>query len=172
MTPLTVHIVWITGGIGVNLKDDPLLPLFGQPSRVHRFLVEPKREPAAIAEEVACKVIALKEKAECHVVIVIDAFLEPEYDGVRGGIWAPERGEAGTTLDMCPAEALLSVELMWLLLPRIRRHASILVSTDGITVDPSQQYGLDAAFGTGQSAGVYGWDSNSAVLAALSKWAM
>ena len=152
--------------------EDPVLKQL-QPSGCSSILAGPEIPLENIVGDICESARKAVEQSDSCVVI-IEAFLDPDNEGVRqGDIWDPpvdkiqelfkRRLSSGLRASTC----LKSLNIMWSIWERIPGKVKIFVTTDGIPLTSRAKRALDISFSAGKACRVYNWDCSNAWLSDL-----
>jgi hypothetical protein len=115
------------------------------------------------------ELISQTDDAEAAIVMVIlDAFVGTAPGRFEGGTrWSGNSPEADTLLHLTEddwegkGQALLSLRLVWKVWAAFGERIRILVTTNGVKVDPETRYAFAQAFGEGRICRLYDWRASA-----------
>lgn len=159
-------ILWVTAPCNPSIYEDPLVGMLAGQVRIKEIEVSQGDGIDDMLRKIKVELAPKgKERMAPSVAILIDAFLRPKEEGIEGEEWIVSTEEVQQLLRVKETKALLSLQLMWALRSRLSTKIPVLISTNGIALDPEKDYMLSSAFMSGRLSMVYGWDSHPELLA-------
>lgn len=158
-----MRTVYITRPNKRLLDNDPVLARCGFLS-VQVLEVEGLGAEAQVLMNLKALVPQTDETHAAVMVVILDAFVGTEPGRFEGGTtWGHSKSEVDTLLQLTEDDwegkgcSLLSLRLAWRAWATFGERIRILVTTNGVKIDPRARFALAQAFGEGMICRLYDW---------------
>jgi hypothetical protein len=159
--------VYVTRPDRKLLERDPLLAKVGV-SPVCIVEVSERDPESRVLTKLRDLISPADDAGTAIVLVILDAFLGTEPGRFEGGTrWSRDWPEPDTLLALTEddwegkGQALLSLRLVWKVWATFGERIRILVTTNGVKVDPETRYAFAQAFGEGRICHLYDWGASA-----------